>query len=218
VDHPSEKLSQNDSVSASTPLRPPPHQRRLPSAALYLGNILGSFRFRFLRNNENLIVARNAALEHIGQLLELSGKSLELYGLPVVVEYPREVLQELQRWGGRAEMLHERAMNAALEFNYEQRVFWETILLCVEAQHPHVAFLNGSAGRGKTFVIAAICDYLRSVGGIVLATATSAYAAQAYPGGRTTHSVFKVSETQHLASVTYVHAADSLGIGPSGRT
>ena len=38
-----------------------------------------------------------------------------------------------------------------------------------------------------------ICDKIHSLGQIVIPTATAAFAAQLYPGGCTTHSVFKVS-------------------------
>ena len=53
-------------------------------------------------------------------------------------------------------------------------------------------FIDGRAGRGKTFLINALCYYLHSRSLIVLATATSAFAAQLHPGGRTTHSTYKV--------------------------
>ena len=54
-------------------------------------------------------------------------------------------------------------------------------------------FVNGAAGTGKTFLTCACCNCARSRQKIVLATATSAFAAQLYPGGRTTHATFKVS-------------------------
>jgi hypothetical protein len=54
-------------------------------------------------------------------------------------------------------------------------------------------FIDGKAGSGKMFLVNAICDMLRSKELILLATATSAFAAQLYPGGRTTHSTLKVS-------------------------
>ncbi|TFK58041.1 hypothetical protein BDN72DRAFT_917494, partial [Pluteus cervinus] len=48
------------------------------------------------------------------------------------------------------------------------------------------------AGRGKTTLINAVCTWTRIRHEIALATATSAFAAQLYPGGTTTHSMFKV--------------------------
>jgi len=52
---------------------------------------------------------------------------------------------------------------------------------------------------GETFVINAICDKVRSLNIIILPTIMSAFAAQLYPGGRTTYSMFKVS----LSSTNY---------------
>ncbi|KAJ7903991.1 DNA helicase Pif1 like protein, partial [Mycena leptocephala] len=57
---------------------------------------------------------------------------------------------------------------------------------------PLCLFVDGKAGRGKTILVNTLCDKVRSLGKIVIPTATSAFAAQLYPGGRTTHSAFKV--------------------------
>ena len=53
-------------------------------------------------------------------------------------------------------------------------------------------FVDGKAGRGKTFLVNTLCAWVRAEGRIALPTATSAFAAQLYPGGRTTHSTFGV--------------------------
>ncbi|KAJ6611585.1 hypothetical protein B0H10DRAFT_1809232, partial [Mycena sp. CBHHK59/15] len=52
------------------------------------------------------------------------------------------------------------------------------------------AFVDGKAGRRKTTLVNVLCDMLRSMGRIVILTATAAFAAQLYPGGGTTHSAF----------------------------
>ena len=74
----------------------------------------------------------------------------------------------------------------------EQIELYEDVVDAVENQYAKYVFLDGKAGTGKTHVIRAICDYLRSREKIVIATASSAFAAQLYDGGRTTHSAFKV--------------------------
>ena len=58
---------------------------------------------------------------------------------------------------------------------------------------PLLMFIDGKAGQGKTFLVCAIIDRIRSMGQIALPTATAAFAAQLYPGGQTTHSAFKVN-------------------------
>jgi len=61
-------------------------------------------------------------------------------------------------------------------------------------------FIASSAGHGKSFAIEAALDLLRSKGLIAIATATSAFAAQIYPGGKTAHSVFKVCLNHSITS------------------
>ncbi|KAH9847639.1 DNA helicase Pif1 like protein, partial [Lenzites betulinus] len=78
------------------------------------------------------------------------------------------------------------------KLNSEQYQIYTEIMDAVAHRRPFRAFVDGKAGRGKTFLVNAICNELRSAGRIVLPTATSAFAAQLYPGGKTTHSVFKV--------------------------
>ena len=64
-------------------------------------------------------------------------------------------------------------------------------------------FIDGHAGQGETFLINAICYYLCSQSLIVLTTTTSAFAAQLYPEGRTTHSTYKVYF--HHSAIFFIH-------------
>ena len=77
--------------------------------------------------------------------------------------------------------------------SHEQASIFDRIIDACINKEPLLAFIDGKAGRGKTYLINALCDKLRSLGQIVLPTATAAFAAQLYAGGRTTHSMFKVS-------------------------
>ncbi|CDF41007.1 ATP dpendant DNA helicase [Chondrus crispus] len=60
------------------------------------------------------------------------------------------------------------------------------------AQHGRLFFLDAPGGTGKTFVLSAIQDFLRTRRKQVIAVATSAVAAVLLDGGRTSHSVFKI--------------------------
>ena len=73
-----------------------------------------------------------------------------------------------------------------------QRRIFEHVMTLLEHQQGFRLFIDGKAGCGETTLVNAICDLLRSQQKIVLATATSAFAAQLYPGGKTVHSTFKV--------------------------
>ena len=91
-----------------------------------------------------------------------------------------------------------RAHTAYKSFNTEQRLIFDEIILATTNDQPLLLFVDGKAGVGKTFLINAVCDKLCSINIITLPTATSAYAAQLYRGGRTTHSTFKMSTRSKL--------------------
>lgn len=138
-------------------------------------------------------IAFDHGLDHIGGLLEEQGKQLSEYNLPQPTTYGREVEHELQKWTPLSRELGMRADAAYQTFNQEQRQFFDDVISAVTDNRPLLIFLDGKAGVGKTFLINAVCDKLRSLNIITLPTATSAYAAQLYHGGRTAHSTFKIS-------------------------
>ena len=113
--------------------------------------------------------------------------------MPEPTTFSAEINHELERWGRDPVGLSNRAHTAVDRMTHEQHFIYEQIMTSVMTEQSHIAFVDGKAGRGKTFLVNAICDKIRSLGRIVIPTATAAFAAQLYPGGRTTHSVFKVS-------------------------
>jgi hypothetical protein len=76
--------------------------------------------------------------------------------------------------------------------NEEQREAFDKITTAVVERTPKLYFLNGPAGTGKTFVYKTLCYSLRGQGKIVLCVASSGIAALPLPGGRTSHSMFKI--------------------------
>lgn len=146
-----------------------------------------------IENGHHLELGINAALDDLGRYLEEFGKTLDHYGLPQPTRHGTELTHELARWAPQSAHLMTRAIDACILFNTEQKQIYDTIMTAVENLYPLCLFIDGKAGRGKTFLVNALCDWWRGTGHVVLATATSAFAAQLYPGGRTTHSTFKVS-------------------------
>ncbi|CCL99864.1 uncharacterized protein FIBRA_01889 [Fibroporia radiculosa] len=150
-----------------------------------------AFALDHIVRSDNINIGVNQALEEIGRSLEEHGKSLGVYGLPEPAFHSREVELEFAQWKDR-EFLATRAAKATAKLNAEQYQVYSEILDAVDDGRPLCAFVDGKAGRGKTFLVNAICNKLRSLGRIVLPTATSGFASQLYPGGKTTHSTFKV--------------------------
>jgi nucleoside-triphosphatase THEP1 len=57
---------------------------------------------------------------------------------------------------------------------------------------PPPVHVDGRAGRGKTYVLYPIIGALRKLDEIVLVSASSAFAAKNYPGGRTAHYLYGI--------------------------
>jgi hypothetical protein len=132
------------------------------------------------------------ALRDIARDLQEYGKTPLDFGLPHAVRISGEVEDELERWAPHLDSFRESADQACDIFTVEQSMIYNEVLQAVNTQSPLRLFIDGKAGRGKTFLLNAMCSKLRSMGLIVIATAVSAFAAQLYKGGRTAHSIFKV--------------------------
>ena len=143
-------------------------------------------------NGGNWDLAFSSALLEIAGCLREYGKEPQDYGLPQPDYVGNEVIAEIQRWSSQIPQLLSAAEQALMLFNVEQLRIFEIVWNAVQQDQPLCIFIDGKAGRGKTYLVNSLCSQIRGHGKIVLATATSAFAAQLYPGGRTTHSTFKV--------------------------
>ena len=150
--------------------------------------------------NDNINIGLNETLQELDRALAEHGKSLAHYGLPEPSFHGREVEAEQDKWAPRADSLAMQSANAVALLNGEQHEIYTEVMDAVTHGRPLCAFVDGKAGRGKTFLVNTICNQLRSQGHIVLPTATSAFAAQLYPGGKTTHSVFRVRSLSYVAA------------------
>lgn len=61
-----------------------------------------------------------------------------------------------------------------------------------ELDYPPPVYIDGRAGRGKTFLLYPIIGALRKLNEIVLVSASSAFAAKNYSGGRTAHYLYGI--------------------------
>src|SRR6185437_10274383 len=69
---------------------------------------------------------------------------------------------------------------------------FNTIIAAVNTGTPAFYFVSGYGGTGKTYLWNTIVTYLRGNEKIVLTVASSGVASLLLPGGRTTHSRFKI--------------------------
>jgi predicted ATPase len=81
--------------------------------------------------------------------------------------------------------------------NPDQTRIFDSILERVEDPNGALFFVDGRAGRGKTFLMSAICDRIRGDGGIVCVVGTTALSVIHYERGRTAHSAFGIPVQQN---------------------
>jgi hypothetical protein len=150
--------------------------------------------FFYLDAQENREEAIDMALQSLGELLEESGQRLSDFGLPEPLAYTRLIQSELRKYTRYRDDMSQAARTAYDLFNPGQRTAYDAITQAVQDRNSErrVFFIAGGAGRGKTYLVNALCDWVRGRGEIALPTATSASAATLYRGGRTTHSTFRV--------------------------
>ena len=106
------------------------------------------------------------------------------------------ISEELARWN--IEEQHALALEMYKSLNDEQRLIDDAVIAMISnAQQKRgnctsMMFIDAPGGTGKTYLLNTICASVRSAGYIVLATAASGIAAHLLPGGRTSHSKFKI--------------------------
>ncbi|XP_068340932.1 uncharacterized protein [Pyrus communis] len=83
-------------------------------------------------------------------------------------------------------------LDAIERLNDDQKSAFNIIMGAVQRSDNATLFVDGPGGTGKTYLYRALLASLRRLGHIVLATASSGIAATILPGGRTTHSKFKI--------------------------
>ncbi|XP_017247877.2 uncharacterized protein LOC108219103 [Daucus carota subsp. sativus] len=155
---------------------------------------------RLLSENQNLILndfqLQFYALAEIDDLLRAIGKSLKNYSqLPQPpASYPHQgtnnlIIEETSYNLAEMKAEHEKLI---ANCNEEQINVYRAVLDSVQGNQGGLFFLYWSGGCGKTYVWRTLIAKLRSEGQIVLPVATSGIAATLLPGGRTTHSRFKI--------------------------
>lgn len=127
------------------------------------------------------------------QILESMGKTLEEFGLDHLQESIPEdarVIRDIQDVLDAP--IPQEYLNARRQLNAGQREAYKCIVRRVKDQLPGLFFIDGPGGTGKTFLYNTIYAKIRTLGKIVLPTASSGIAASNLPCGRTAHSRFKL--------------------------
>ena len=104
-------------------------------------------------------------------------------------QVPRELQEELNRCNQAEEQDPDEKVNM---MNSGQRRVFDEILACVETGSGGLFALDAPGGTGKTFLLTALLEKVRSLGKVAVPTAYTGIAAILLPGGATLHSKLKV--------------------------
>src|SRR5438876_5438980 len=141
-------------------------------------------------------LAVDKALLHISDMLGENGKSLEHFALPEPEQLPDIVMEEITAFAPfRAEL--DKAADSMVNSMIEEQssLFFKLLHTVINPNEssPNLLFLEGKAGRGKSWVVEALCMKLRALGKVVLIAGSTALSVCSYPHGRTIHNLFKIT-------------------------
>ena len=136
---------------------------------------------------------QNTLLQILQGYLRSRGTSLREFQLPMPYSTTSELNYEV------AAFQHHRAKMATTvermisSFNPEQLAIYQQLRAAVEQQNDIcLCFLDGKAGRGKTFLMNCLVTSLRAQGAVVLVVGSTALSIIHYDRGRTAHSTFGI--------------------------
>ncbi|XP_060212641.1 uncharacterized protein LOC132640178 [Lycium barbarum] len=143
---------------------------------------------------------RYLVLSHINDILHSIGRNINEFKLTSenitsftsssIMQEARDTHLERNIIVTEEDLLLYKKLNKEQEQEQEQAYI--TILNKIFSNEPGAFFIDGPGGTGKTFLYRALLATVRSKGFIALATTTSGVAASVLPGGRTSHSRFKL--------------------------
>ncbi|WMV27142.1 hypothetical protein MTR67_020527 [Solanum verrucosum] len=136
---------------------------------------------------------RHSVLNHINDVLHTMGHDVNEYRLISENVVSSRVESEAKDVNfERNIVVTKEDLLLYKKLNTEQKKAYDIILQRVLTNESGAFFIDGPGGSGKTFLYRALLATVRSKGFIALATTTSGVAASILPGGRTTHSRFKI--------------------------
>ena len=164
-------------------------------------NICNHLKYQLEQQNLRLLGASisNAHIEYglflISRMLGDLNQTLIQFQMPTAIihwdqDNNNSLSAEEQNYNteAQAELYH----NLLAQINVQQKFCFDTIVSVLDQPHTAQFFLKGPAGTGKTCFYRTLCSYLRQQGKVVLCVTSSDIATQLLPGGRTSHSRFKI--------------------------
>jgi hypothetical protein len=143
----------------------------------------------------------NTMLQSIQGYLSSQGSSLASFKLPMPTLRPSKLDDELSAFCSSAAKMREFVRSTRAQFNAEQAQVYAKLEAVVVQDRSRIGagvgaaqlhFLDGKAGRGKTFLIHCLVTQFRAEGDAVLVVGTTGLSIVHYDRGRTAHSAFGI--------------------------
>lgn len=161
----------------------------------------------FIDRTQNAVQSLQLTLLSISNHLRMQNLKLSDFGLPEPQAGLDEVFHEYSLYEPRQVELNAVAQSQLLLLNTEQRIVYDTIINSVSSDYSpesgcgRCIFIDGKAGRGKTFTVNTVVSHLRGNGHIVLICGSTALSMTLYEGGKTAHNLFGIPVTEVSNSI-----------------
>jgi hypothetical protein len=145
------------------------------------------------RNDPFDVLVEQKVLIDIRNMLQSMGKDIKSIPLPDIDEEfdsATGVVREIFEESTIEPNDEDKTLSDSL--NTDQRAAYDEIMSAVDGDEGGVFFVDRPGGTGKTFLYRALLAMVRGQKKIVVATVASGVVASIMPGGRTTHSRFKI--------------------------
>ncbi|XP_042963997.1 uncharacterized protein LOC122297994 [Carya illinoinensis] len=154
---------------------------------------------------------RMEVLRSISMILESMGRDINSFQLlDRNIHFDEDEFLSREIDDELAVFIPEEDITASTLLNREQQIVYNLVLEKVFSNQSAAFFIDGPGGIGKTFLYKALLATIRSRHLIALATASSGIAASILPGGRTTHSQFKIPLDNNKNSICSVSKQSGL--------
>ncbi|CAG8503001.1 4490_t:CDS:2, partial [Scutellospora calospora] len=138
-----------------------------------------------------ILEGENDTLMWIASFLEEHGSQITQFGLPQLSEHLDKITHIQARYNDYNTLIAIRDKMIS-ELNFEQKNVYQKIMNHVLNNKPLLIFINGRAGRRKTFLINVIYIAIRCLKKIILPCITTGLVALNYDRGRTAYSLFRI--------------------------
>ncbi|KAG7952067.1 hypothetical protein I3843_12G040700 [Carya illinoinensis] len=165
----------------------------------------------FQTTEHSLLNVRMQVLHSISTTLESMGRDINSFQLlDQNIHFDEDEFLSREIDDELAVSIPEEDILASTLLNTEQQVVYKLVLEKVFSNQNAAFFIDGPGGTGKTFLYKALLAEIRSKDLIAIATASSGVAASILPGGRTSHSRFKIPLDSNKNSICSVSKQSGL--------